>query len=260
MGSLSNYAENALLDHVLKVSALSVPANIYIALSTTDPTEDGSGISEPVGNNYSRIQCNSWSAGANRRVSNSSAVSIATPSGSWGVIGWAAIYDAIAGGNMLAHGALSAPRTIGLGSVMTFDVGAIVVSFSTGGISNYLAHKLLDHLFKTASFTVPTNIYVGYALGTITDAMSGSSISEPTDAAYARQAHNTWVAASGGATSNDGAVTFPTATANQGSITYNFTADALTGGNLLTYALASHTIASGDDPSIASGGMDVVMT
>jgi len=36
-GSLSDFLENELLDHVLKTGAYAVPTNIYVALSTADP-------------------------------------------------------------------------------------------------------------------------------------------------------------------------------------------------------------------------------
>lgn len=260
MGSLSDYTENALLDHFLKVSSFSQPSNIYIALSTTDPLDDGSGITEPTGNGYARILCNSWSAASGRQKSNSASASIPTPTGSWGTIAYVALFDALSGGNMLAHGALSSPKTIGIGSELTFDPGSIVVSFNSGAISTYLANKLLDHLLKGSSYSAPANIYAGYALGSMTDAMSGSTVVEPTDSAYARQVHNNWNAASGGASDNNGAITFAQATEDQGSITYNFLADALTGGNILIYAAVSYTISLGDDPSIADGGMDITLS
>ena len=50
MGSLSNYVEDEVLDHVLKTGDWAQPANLYVALSTADPTDDASGIAEPSGN------------------------------------------------------------------------------------------------------------------------------------------------------------------------------------------------------------------
>ena len=53
-GKLSIVAENLWLDHILKVTTFTPTADIYLALSTADFLEDGSGAAEPVGNNYSR--------------------------------------------------------------------------------------------------------------------------------------------------------------------------------------------------------------
>lgn len=57
MGSLSNYLENELLDHVLNNAAYSPAATLYLALCTADPTDAGTGASmNEVANsgNYSR--------------------------------------------------------------------------------------------------------------------------------------------------------------------------------------------------------------
>ena len=42
MGSLSDYVELEVLDHVLKTADWAQPAALYIGLSTADPTDDGS--------------------------------------------------------------------------------------------------------------------------------------------------------------------------------------------------------------------------
>lgn len=45
MGSLSNYLELELLDHVLNNAAYSPAATLYLALCTADPTDAGTGAS-----------------------------------------------------------------------------------------------------------------------------------------------------------------------------------------------------------------------
>ena len=54
MGSIADYLENELSDHVMGVGAYTPPATVYLGLSTADPTDDASGLAEPSGNGYAR--------------------------------------------------------------------------------------------------------------------------------------------------------------------------------------------------------------
>ena len=49
-GTISDYLEDKLLDHVFENSAYTVPTTLYVALSTADPTDSGGSIAEPSGN------------------------------------------------------------------------------------------------------------------------------------------------------------------------------------------------------------------
>jgi len=127
MGSLSDYAEAAILDHVFKNTALTQPTNLYIALSTADPGDDGAGIAEPSGNNYARTVCNAWTRSGSQ-VSNTSAVTFPTASGSWGTIAYFAVFDASTGGNMIGHGAATPSQAIVNGNTPVFAAGALTCS------------------------------------------------------------------------------------------------------------------------------------
>lgn len=127
MGTFSNYLENAVLDHIFGGSAFSQPA-IYVALSTTDPLDSGSGITEPVGNNYSRKLFADWTASSGGSVENNTAITFDTPSGSWGAITHFALFDASSGGNMLAHAALPGTKNIGTGDTPEFAAGDLVTT------------------------------------------------------------------------------------------------------------------------------------
>lgn len=257
MGSLSNYLELKFLDHVLKTASFTVPSNIYVALSTADPGESGSGLAEPSGNSYARTVCNTWDAAASRTTSNTGAITFPAASGSWGTITHWALMDASTGGNMLAHGALTTSNAVVSGNVVTFAAGAIDVTATSGAISTYLANKLLDHVLKTASYTVPTNICVG--LSTANPGDSAGALAEPSGNNYARVTLNTWDAASSGATENTGAITFPTASGSWGTITYVAIFDASTSGNMLFYAAlaVSQAVVSGNVVEFADGALDI---
>lgn len=123
-GSFSNYAENAILNHVFKGTAMTQPTNLYIALSTADPTDDGSGLAEPVGNGYARVNHNTWTITGNA-VSNNGAASFPQATGSWGTITHFAVYDALTAGNMIIHGTVTPSQAIVSGNTPSFPTGQL---------------------------------------------------------------------------------------------------------------------------------------
>lgn len=254
MGSLSNFIENEILDHVLKTGDYTPPANLYVALSTADPTDDGSGIAEPSGNGYARVNHNSWDDSTGRATENTGTISFTEASGSWGTVTHFAIFDHVSAGNMIAHGALSASKTIGAGDNASFQDGAIDISFNSGGISNFLANAILDHIFGTETYDTTASIYVALSTANPTD--SGSGLAEPAPAEYARVNHDSWDAAASGASENDGAITFPQCGSTQwGTVSYFAMFDAAEDGNMLFYGALDTPRAIGQsDTPLYMGG------
>ena len=122
-----------------------------------------------------------------------------------------------------------------------------------GNLSNYLENKLIDHFLGTASYTMPTDVYV--ALYTVAPGEAGGG-TEVTGGSYARQVA-TFSAAASGATSNDSNIDFtnmPAATVVAIGIF-----DALTTGNLLLYGslTTNKTTDAGDTLRIATGDLDI---
>jgi hypothetical protein len=141
-------------------------------------------------------------------------------------------------------------------------------------MSDYLENKLIDHIFRNRSFSVPSTVYVALFTAAPSDSGGGTEVSGgsyarvqvgPSDSAWeSTQGTTTAVASSGtgGATQNGGAITFPAPTANWGVITHFGIFDASTSGNLLFHgALAqSKTVNNGDAaPSFAAGALDVTI-
>ena len=126
MGGFSNYWENKILDHIFGKGSYT-PPTIHVALSTADPLDDGSGISEPSGNGYSRVvtSTSDWSASSGGAVCNTNNITFPTASGNWGTITHFALFDSAMGGNMLAHGALDQPKVITGSDTGKFDAGAL---------------------------------------------------------------------------------------------------------------------------------------
>lgn len=129
MGSFSDYWENEILDHIFGKGSYT-PPTIYVALSTADPTDDGSGLSEPSSSGYARKQTSAsdWNAASGGALDNANEIAFNEATGSWGTVTHFALMDAASGGNMLAHGALSQSKTIGSGDTAKFAAGDLDVS------------------------------------------------------------------------------------------------------------------------------------
>ena len=129
MGGFSNYWENKILDHIFGKGSYT-PPTIYVGLSTADPTDDGSGLAEPSGNAYTRVQtsASNWNAASNGALDNTGNITFAQSTGSWGTITHFALFDAAAAGNMLAYGALSQSKAIGESDTARFEAGDLHIS------------------------------------------------------------------------------------------------------------------------------------
>ena len=115
MSGMSNYLENKLLDHVLRNTAYTPVATVYLALFNGSPTDTGSGGSE-VG--VAR-QASTFSAASGGTVSNSSGISFTSmPAATVTHVG---VFDASSGGNMLFHGALASTVTTASGDTFTIE-------------------------------------------------------------------------------------------------------------------------------------------
>ena len=212
MGSLSDFAENELLDHIFN-AAYTAPSTVYVALSTADPLDTGAGLSEPVGNGYAR-EAITFGAAATRRVTQNVEVVFNEATGAWGTITHWALMDALSGGNMLAHGALDSSIAPVSGNTPRIASAEIYVQInaSTGGagFTTYTVHSLLDLMFRNQAFAKPAT-YIAIATAVLDDADedTATDMTEENGTDYLRKIVNinggaspTWSLASGGALSN----------------------------------------------------------
>ena len=111
------------------------------------------------------------------------------------------------------------------------------------GKSDYLENEILDAVFNNSSFAVAVP-YVGLYTAAPTDAGGGTEVS---GTSYARvNASAAFPAASGGAISNDAAITFPESGGSWGTVSHFGIFDASTAGNLLYWgALGANRVVDG---------------
>ena len=88
-----------------------------------------------------------------------------------------------------------------------------------GGISNYLAHKMLDLIFNGVAYTGP-DTYLG--MSTVYPGDDGAGITEPSGNNYARQLVDNWTAASDGVADIGDTVTMNTPSGGLGNSDLRF--------------------------------------
>ncbi len=127
MSKMSDYLEKKLLDHVLRNTAYTPPASVYLALFTTDPTDAGTG-TEVTGGAYARQKI-TFGAASSPGGTASTTADIAFPvaTANWGTVTHVGIYDAATAGNLLFHGALNTPRTINIDNQLCILAEELVV-------------------------------------------------------------------------------------------------------------------------------------
>lgn len=131
---LTTYQETQIINQLLRTSSWTKPSNIYIALFTTQPDVAGAG-TEVSGGSYARVSFGpanaNWSAVTAGQSVNSLDIVFPQPTGTWGTVGWFALYDASTSGNMLAFGELTTSVLI--------DASSTPPTFSTGDLQVNIA-------------------------------------------------------------------------------------------------------------------------
>lgn len=129
MAGFSDYWENKILNHIFGKYSYT-PPTIYVALSTADPLDDASGLAEPSGNAYARVQTSAcdWNTASDGSLDNANNIIFPQATGNWGTISHFTLFDAATGGNMLAYGVLSQPKTTNSGNTLKFTEGDLNIS------------------------------------------------------------------------------------------------------------------------------------
>lgn len=140
MTALSNYMENAVVDHVFRGQAMPTLTNLHIGLLTAAPSDAGGG-TEVSGGSYARVSVarslTAWagtqsagstvaSTGTGGTTSNNASITFPAPTANWGTVTHFGIYDASTAGNLIGWAALTASKTINNGDAApSFAAGAL---------------------------------------------------------------------------------------------------------------------------------------
>jgi hypothetical protein len=127
MAALSDYLENALINHVLRNIPYTSPGlQVWVALFDGDPGDDGLGATEVAA--IARMQVTAWDPPLDGQTQNSAVLTLGpalTPCTVAGV----GIFDNSVGGNLLAHGP-STLKTLAAGDSYQFAAGALEVTLA----------------------------------------------------------------------------------------------------------------------------------
>lgn len=141
MAGFVDTVEQNLLNHFLTDPAYTPPATMYIALSSTTPTEAGGNFTEPSGGAYARVSTAAadWGAAtgtAPATKSNTATKTFPTATADW-VAGanltYFGLFDALTVGNLLAFGQLTTAKPVLNGDTASFAIGALVLKLGDPG-------------------------------------------------------------------------------------------------------------------------------
>jgi hypothetical protein len=139
--ALTNFAENRIVDALLRGQALGAPATVHVGLDTVACTEAGGG-TEVTGGSYARVAVTSslanWagtqsagstvaSSGTSGTTGNNAPITFPTPTGSWGTVVSVRFWDAASAGNAWVCTPLTVSQTINTGNAVSFPAGSLTL-------------------------------------------------------------------------------------------------------------------------------------
>jgi hypothetical protein len=131
MSAATDYMETALLDHALKGTAYSQPANIYVSLHSAANSDSAPSTGEITGGSYARQACtSSFAAAASPGGTKATNADLTWTNMPATTVTYIAIWDSVTGGNGLFWGSLSASKTVNGGDTFKILSGQLTVSLA----------------------------------------------------------------------------------------------------------------------------------
>ena len=119
--SISNYAENKILDHVTGEASWTMPTTVYVKLHTGDPGETATSNAAT----ETTRKAASWSAASSGSIATDATIEWTNVSTTETYTHWS-LWDASTAGNALWTGALSASAAVTAGD--TFQITSLTLS------------------------------------------------------------------------------------------------------------------------------------
>lgn len=128
MANISKYLKNALINATLRNVPYTPPVTTYVALYTSDPTEDDTG-AEVTGGAYAR-QPITFTAPTTGSTNSTANVQFTQATANWGTITHVGIRDALTGGNLMYFAPLTTQRNILSGDSYALLASQVPIAFS----------------------------------------------------------------------------------------------------------------------------------
>jgi len=206
MTAMSNYLENALLDHVLKNTAYTSPTTVYGKLHIGDPGED---CTLNPSTETTRVAL-TFSPAASRVITTSAQADwLSIGVSAQETITFISIWDNLTAGNPLAYGSAGS-TVVDPGDDFFFAAGDIDISADTSIFTTFLANALLDHVFRNTAYTQPAGLFVKPHIGAPGFDATGNPAAETT-----RANAGTFSAAVAGSSDNDAAISWTAVAASE---------------------------------------------
>lgn len=138
MGAMSNYLEQRMINATLRGDNFTAPlvTDLHLALFTADPTDENTTTNEVSETWYARKKTGNWSSPSvdpedRTRTDNATSITFDAVQDDEPThtitITHIGIYDADVAGNLLYHEALTTPKTLEVGDVISFATGALIL-------------------------------------------------------------------------------------------------------------------------------------
>lgn len=263
----SYYMANKIIDHVLRNTAYTPTASVYIALFTGSPTRDWGTGTEVAGGSYARQTLTKGFSIASSlppyaQAWNTNTIVFPTSTADWGTIVSIGVMNALTGGSVLFSGICNSPKTIYTGDTYTIGAGNLSIfmnydSYIIEGNNKhfftvYSGSRILNHVLNNNTYTTPgTDVYI--ALYNTTPDTSWNSGDEVSGTGYGRMkiSGSSWTSPINGSSVSLISLVYPQSYANNwGTImgaSYN---NSLTGGSNLICGPLSSPVFSGENSGI----------
>lgn len=129
MSELTDTLEDQIINHFFRNNSQSSPANVYLGLFTSAPSDSGPGageLSDGV-DGYARESITFGAASPSGVSTNTNTLTFTASGGDWGNITHAAVFDASTGGNMFMWTPITSV-TVNDGDGITFSPGNITIT------------------------------------------------------------------------------------------------------------------------------------
>ena len=135
MAALSNYLETAVLNWIRGTAMPTAPSTVYIGVFSDSPGDDASGteITSTITGSANRIAVTFGTvtdASGAGQIANSGTVTITASAAGGGTVSHIGLFDAQTGGNLLYHGALTAPVVVAAGNELKIETGLLKVQLT----------------------------------------------------------------------------------------------------------------------------------
>jgi len=136
MGGFGDAWEKMIMSYRFNIQSYPT-CNLYVGLSSQDPLDNGSGVSEPgqAANAYARVRTSNMAAAGTSwqvadatgtTVDNAVAIEFAAATNDWGTMTHFALFSgSTSGASVLAHGALTASKAVDNGDTARFTAGSL---------------------------------------------------------------------------------------------------------------------------------------